>query len=383
MTHHNDGSLGGIMAINVVNLDAMIPHEDFAIESENKGGAGSGNERIDLASLSNNFFSSRLRKPDFQRETARWTPSKVADLIRSFLDGDLIPAVIFWEQGSFVFVIDGAHRLSALLAWIYDDYGDQKRSLELFDGRIPDDQRRIAEKTRALVKTQIGAYAEYEAAAKNPVNISIQIGKRAAGLPTKYLTAQWARAEDAKAAQASFVKINQSATPIDPTELRIINARESANAMAARAITRAGTGYKYWADFSGTTRQKIQQLGREIYTALYNPPMQEGPISTLDLPLAGKGYNVLPFVFDLVNQINHENISDSTNKKNVNEELPIDDDGSKTVEFLTKVKKLLDRITGDNPAAMGFHPVVYFYNRSAGFQPTALLAVCNLSCLSG
>ena len=121
---------------------------------------------------------------------------------------------------------------------------------------------------------------------------------RAAGLARFYLTAQWARAADAKAAQASFIKINQSGTPIEPTELRIINARKSANALAARAITRAGTGHKYWSRFGDQTKEKIQVLGRDIYSALYHPPLQEGPVSTLDLPIAGSGYNVLPFVFD-------------------------------------------------------------------------------------
>ncbi|MEV0425518.1 DUF262 domain-containing protein [Micromonospora sp. NPDC050495] len=59
-----------------------------------------------------------LRKPDFQRETASWPPDKVAELVRSFLEGDLIPSVIMWRSpisGS-IFVIDGAHRLSALVA---------------------------------------------------------------------------------------------------------------------------------------------------------------------------------------------------------------------------------------------------------------------------
>ena len=51
------------MATNVVNLDALIPREDFAIE------------------------------------TAR-TPAKVVDLVSCFLRGDLIPAVILWQASS-------------------------------------------------------------------------------------------------------------------------------------------------------------------------------------------------------------------------------------------------------------------------------------------
>lgn len=58
-----------------------------------------------------------LRKPDFQRTTSHWPPSKVAGFIKSFFSGDLIPALILWQSdASGIFVIDGAHRLSALIA---------------------------------------------------------------------------------------------------------------------------------------------------------------------------------------------------------------------------------------------------------------------------
>ena len=112
------------------------------------GRGGAGQERIDIHHLDDHFFATRLRKPDFQRETAHWSPDKVVELVRSFVDADLIPAVILWQAGSFSFVIDGAHRLSALIAWVLDDYGDQKRSLEFFGGRISEEQRRVAERTR-------------------------------------------------------------------------------------------------------------------------------------------------------------------------------------------------------------------------------------------
>src|ERR1700688_1904579 len=94
------------------------------------------------------FFAGDLRKPDFQRETAQWTPAKVGDLIRSFLDADLIPAIILWRAGASIFVIDGAHRLSAMLAWILDDYGDRKRSIDHAGGYVTEEQKRVAERTR-------------------------------------------------------------------------------------------------------------------------------------------------------------------------------------------------------------------------------------------
>lgn len=116
------------MSTNVVNLDALIPRDDFAVdESPSKA---TPLDRINMAHLDGHFFAGDLRKPDFQRETAQWTPAKVGDLIRSFLDADLIPAIILWRAGASIFVIDGAHRLSAMLAWVLDDYGDRKKSID-------------------------------------------------------------------------------------------------------------------------------------------------------------------------------------------------------------------------------------------------------------
>jgi hypothetical protein len=82
------------------------------------------------------------------------------DLIRAFLDGDLIPAVILWERGDEIFVIDGAHRLSALIAWVRDDYGGGKLSFSQFGSGLTEEQIAVAEKTRKQVNTEIGAYAD-------------------------------------------------------------------------------------------------------------------------------------------------------------------------------------------------------------------------------
>src|SRR5206468_1861176 len=142
-----------------------------------------------------------------------------------------------------------------------------------------------------------------------------------------------------------------------------------------RAITHAGTGHKYWSGFETETRGAIETLAQELYHALYDPPLGGQPLTTLDVPVAGRGYNALPFVFDLVNHSNGVDVADTTAKKEqVQDRLPDDPDGAETVRFLKTVQKRLSRITGDLPSALGLHPVVYFYTRSGSFQPTAFLA---------
>lgn len=364
------------MAANVVNLDALIPREDFAVEDQTVNQASI--KEITIVHLEGFIFGPDLRKPDFQRETTQWTPQKVVDLIRAFVDSDLIPAVILWRAGRFIFVIDGAHRLSALLAWVHDDYGDRQRSLDFFGGHITEEQRKIAQRTRALVNKTVGSYQDYAAARKNPAGAPEDLRRRLSNLATNAIIAQWVPTTDAKSAEDSFFKINQAATPIDPTERRLLRARRSASAISARAITHGGTGHRYWSAFPKDTREEIEALGKSIYHALYDPPISGMPLTTLDVPVAGRGYNALPFVFDLVNQANGVAVEDTTAKKLVKEDLPDDPDGLSTLSFLRAVRRRVERITGDNPASLGLHPVVYFYTRSGAFQPTAFLAVSRL-----
>jgi hypothetical protein len=78
----------------VVNLDALIVREDF--DSEEGAAAGEKGKaeasKTDLAKGENFYLT--LRKPDFQRETAAWSPEQVCNFLEAFIDGDLIPAVI-------------------------------------------------------------------------------------------------------------------------------------------------------------------------------------------------------------------------------------------------------------------------------------------------
>jgi Protein of unknown function DUF262 len=142
---------GGKMVETVI-LDAMIRRDDFAI----KGPSPTSGEPIKTLSVetlaSGGMLVPLLRKPDFQRETNHWSPTQVLSFLESFLDNELIPSIILWKSTEFVFVIDGGHRLSALRAWIEDDYGDGNVSIGYYSNEISSAQKRVAKKTRALVE---------------------------------------------------------------------------------------------------------------------------------------------------------------------------------------------------------------------------------------
>jgi hypothetical protein len=360
------------MAIKGVNLDALIPREDLAVGDGLITG-DQGGLKVELIHLRDPFWTGQLRKPEFQRETVQWGPAKIVELVEAFLDRQLIPAVILWHAGQLNFVVDGAHRLSALMSWIYDDYGDGERSRKLFGPHIPPEQLALAEKARRLVEKRVGKFTKFEAGLAFPDTVSEVQRTRIGNMSVGHFAAQWVPAVTAKGAEDSFFKINDAATPLDATEKRILKSRQSASAIAARSISHGGKGYAYWRDFDSETRAEIEDLSERIFGLLYKPPLMEGPIDTLDVPVAGRGYSVLPFVFDLVNAINDPAVADSTGKGR-KDQLPPDPDGTQTVRYLKRTLKLVQKITGKEPASLGLHPVVYFFTKGGAFSPWSFLA---------
>ncbi|GGU18092.1 HNH endonuclease family protein [Streptomyces lavendofoliae] len=376
------------MAKHMVNLDALIPREDFEAASPEALTQPSGlMANLGVAELGpESFMYNVLRKPDFQRETANWTPDKVAALVRSFLEGDLIPAIILWRspKSGNIFAIDGAHRLSALIAWVHDDYGDKHRSLRFFDGVIPSEQQKAAETTRKLIQDSVGSFSELKTALQNPDTTSSEKLRLARNLSAFALQLQWVNGE-AEKAESSFFRINQQATPIDPTELDMIKARHKPNALAARAFIRAGTGHKYWSSFDDPIQMEIESLAKDVYDLIFRPTLDMSIRST-DLPVAGRGYSAdsLKMVFELVNFVNRlrpemwqpeKNGRKRTTANQSDMSTLADDlDGTATLEFMRATKKAASKIAGNSPASLGLHPAVYFYSATGRFQPAAFLA---------
>lgn len=182
----------------IVNLDALIPREDFIAPIDNSGAPGaSGKESASATDLKRGeAFFETLRKPDFQRETAAWSPSAVCEFIEAFVNNDLIPSVICWQSPArLTFIIDGAHRLSALIAWFEDDYGAGARSVGFY-GKIPDEQERIHNKTRELVKSKVGSYAEWRAELSTPGSVA-ELSSKVRGLAHAKVPLLWVPGSDA------------------------------------------------------------------------------------------------------------------------------------------------------------------------------------------
>lgn len=325
-------------------LDALIGRDDFEVEDQSHSSQGPHKTTLSYADFEiPGFFFSSLRKPDFQRETNEWDAEKVKDLVKSFLDGDLVPAIILWKYAdSYTFVIDGAHRISAISAWVNDDYGDGRVSRKFFDNAIPEQQLDIAKKAREIINRDIGAYKDFKDALYEPDSAAEHVKKRLKSFGTRALQLQWVDG-DSKKAESSFFKINQSSTPISDTEIAILEARRKPSGLCSRAILRGGQGYKYWSVFEASLADKIQK--------------EAGIIKTLDLPLGGKNHasNSLSMVFELVKLLGVNNTEEDTT-------------GEETLRALIKIKKSMQRINDIHPSSLGLHPAVYIYSRSGNFR---------------
>lgn len=346
-----------------INLDALIPREDFDVK-DSEASPTSKSLNLKVTDLDDgSFFFGSLRKPDFQRESNEWDQGRVFSLIESFLNNDLIPAVILWKNDAgYTFVVDGAHRLSALASWVNNDYGDGPISKSFYQSIIPDEQKEIADRLRLKINKEIGPYTDYQLAMKSPEKVKPETVTKARQLGSLAIQIQWVDG-DAKKAEASFFKINQKAAPIDKTELVLLEARNKPNGIATRAILRGGKGHKYWSSFEEEKQDNVQKKAEEINDILFKPSLKT-PLKTLDIPVAGQNISsqAQMLVLEFVNTIN--NIQDK-------QSLVDDKTGDETIEILNNCLKIARLVNSNHPSSLGLHPAVYFYARNGRYKPAS------------
>jgi hypothetical protein len=341
----------------LVNLDAMIPRADFALDEDN-----SGTSHDNIPSFSVRDFKSDslvlpiLRKPDFQRETNHWGPDQVVSLLECFINDDLIPSVIVWKSPTFIFVIDGGHRLSAIRAWIEDDYGDGPISRVFFGDAISKEQKKAAVRTRSLIADKIGTWNHFQSGLNNPL-LEEKERRRVTTAVSRSIPIQWVKG-NAEKAEASFFKINTQGTALDDIEELLLRNRNKPIAIASRAVIRAGMGHRYWSRFQPPVCKEIEVTAKKIHGTLFEPEF-DTPIKTLDLPLGGST-GVRAALQVLIEFTLAANRNQAGEPKKLNDQ-PDDDSGDATKATLSRALDLAGRMTGNDRGSLGLHPAIYFY----------------------
>jgi hypothetical protein len=305
-----------------------------------------------------------LRKPDFQRETNEWDKKRIADLIDNFIERAFIPSIILWENEDTgkIYVIDGAHRLSAIIAYINDDYGDKKISHDFYGfNKIPQAELDLADETRKYINSRTRAFE----------TIMKEGGQKADGLKKAAFDLQMIIG-NVKKAEESFFKINQQGVVLSPTEKELCKSRDKPNCIATRAVIKGGAGTQYWKKFEASNQEKIKEVAEQLNNLLFKPPYSDEPKSViLHHPLGGTITNSTQMIFDLMKIIkviyrSSEEDRDDTVK------------GDDTLEYLLWARKIVWKILSDQSGSLGLFPSVYFYNSGGKYIQSAFLGMVQL-----
>ncbi len=229
------------------------------------------------------------------------------------------------------------------------------------------EQDKIAKKTRAAIQREFGSYADHQSALQSPTAFSKEVQDRCRKLGNLPIDLQWVPGSTANDAEAAFIRINQKAAIIKPKELELIKSRDLPNAISARAIIRRGTGHPYWGAFPAATQDGIRDGASALHDLLFKPE-PTFPLKSIDLPIGGPVYSAtaLRMLYDLVNLCAG------------GERPEIDTDGSGTLEYMRRSRRVLLRLCSADPSSLGLHPLVYFYSWTGKQQPIQLLTMTSL-----
>lgn len=383
-----------------VNLDHHIPSESLYTKCEyDKVGKSEEAKLHQKASLDFRDFLDddsgltiwdRLRKPEFQRPTFCWEDEKFTNLLKALQNNRVIPGVIFWLNTStgHIFVLDGAHRLSAIRAWFLNDWGDSKRALSY--NYLEQDERLAAERLRKLVSEEVGSYQEcFEAGKlyrdavnnrKDPFDIldesAVLKGRFSYNLSTSLnIPIQWV-VGDYKVAEESFLNINTGGTPLETQEVDFLTYRRSPVARAISGIIANGYKETVWID----NIEECNEVSKNLYNVILSDSDNQDNLNVTYMPFVKlpkkNGFYKNIFLLNLfaisLYKKTGENILKTTlsNLSDEENEIVV---SQKTLDVLKGMEGTLNHIRGKLPQSIGLYPPLYFYSSDGKFREQMLL----------
>lgn len=273
------------------NLEHLIPRSDVD-SSENHQNPVQSDRRssFNLTDLEKGqFFYQQLKKPIFQRDTNQWTVERVEKLISTFLTDGLIPAIILWEDlNGDTYIIDGAHRISSLIAWVNSDYGKENE--------LNDSNHQAIEE---YFNRRIGDYSEIKRSTDGTFNAFKQI------IAKRSIAIQWVTGDYDKVKE-SFIRINEQGVVISVDEKELIENDKQPTSKLSRAILGHGLGQ---------VSKHQNEKTRKIFNSFFIPSLSH---QLKNYPLAGslnedfvisKVYNALKII-DNGQNLNIESLED-------------------------------------------------------------------------
>jgi len=285
------------------NLEHLIPRAHIDGTTVHQGSSQSDRRsNFTLNELEGGqFFYQQLKKPIFQRDTNQWTVERVEKLITTFLEDGLIPAVILWEdvEGN-TYIIDGAHRISSLIAWVNSDYGRQNE--------LNDSNHQVIEE---YINKKIASYSDIKSSTDPKYKKMKQI------IAKRSVAVQWVTGDYDKVKE-SFIRINEQGVVISVDEKELIENDQMPASQLSRAILGHGLG-------------QVSNNGNEATKLLYDrffTPFLSHQLNNYPLCGALNEDFVISKVYNAVKIIdNGENLEFDSLEKKVTEVLGLIQDG--------------------------------------------------------
>lgn len=375
-----------------VFLDHLIQRDGLLYErSESKAGEpGEYRRTLLIRDLENSTQRALLRKPDFQRATYAWSPKECVDLLQAVLTEQVVPSVILWldSEGS-QYVLDGSHRISVLLAWISDDWGDSQAVRKLGDEALETVAKVSADEVRALMsERRIGSFEEHRQAIKEyerlvaegkspPDHLSDDTLRMAngyrrwqsveAGFPILWVRGDYQKAEE------SFLAINKSGQRLSEWETALVENRTGAFARIVMSIAYPDRAHHCWPTEGVSNSEmplrdsiigKIDGIRQRLFEFPYTQPVGGHNVPLLgnpaSLPDSGPTY-----VAEILTVVEGRRGLPSDTKQ-----LLTGGTSARTASELIRSAETLcndalqaiDNIYGPSPRSLSVMPLLYFYN---------------------
>jgi hypothetical protein len=293
-------------------------------------------------------------------------------------------------------VLDGAHRLSVLRAWMIDDWGDKAGE---FYGKNEnfEDIIQAAHAARDAVNQSIGPFKAFEEARAQFDEIAL-----AGGAPMQLMSpakaqmarfyldtfgsnrtlhAQWEDGDYA-AAEESFLVINRQGVQLDDLESLLIEYRNGSMARVIMSIANAGAAGHYWPEppvlepLAEPLKEKLSTFNArcsELHRTLFVPPF-DATVRDINVPLifAPGHFRLQQHLIELLPLLSEGAPVDSDGIKKL---LGKDSDGLvqdmiiNADTLLSLVEDKLEHIggRGNGSRSLALVPLIYWYNRRAAF----------------
>lgn len=335
-----------------------------------------------------------LRKPDFQRATWAWSPIECVDLLEAVLEERVVPSIILWKSPEkFLYVLDGGHRISVLLAWIEDNWGD-RRSTNYKDAGTEREIIRAADEVRALLRERgIGSYNDYrtanrrfrdfQAEGKNPESEKLMDSTelKYAEKMRHLITAEvgfpilWVRG-NYEVAEKSFLKINSTGKQLSNWETKLVENRTSSFARTVMAIAQISSPEHCWTIDEPEVKQndilknnvkeileKVELLHKILFEPSYVKPIKDFRQPLMVIPYTQPDKKAL-YIAELLT------IVEGKKGQKAETERLIQKDSNKSISkiianglsLVSNATDVLENIQGTNPRSITLVPLVYFYN---------------------